>query len=71
LENSYNFQSTLSGDQIWFLSQVNLVTLTETSLKVPNYHSNCIFMRVSTFGKSYIGCNISYNGYIYMGVSKR
>jgi len=51
--------------------EVNLVTLTEKYLNFPSNHGDCIFMRVSTFGKSYLGCNISHMKYIYMGVCQR
>jgi len=34
--------------------EVNLTTLPEIYRNFPNYHSNCIFMRVSTFGKSLV-----------------
>ena len=54
LENSCKVRSTLLSWLIRLISEVNLVTLTEKFLKFPNYHDNCIFMRVSTFGQSLI-----------------
>jgi len=69
LENSYKVLVNVATRTDLELSQVNLVTLTKISMNFPNYHDNCIFMRVSTFGKSYIGCNISHMKYNYMGVT--